>query len=164
MFCFNFMLMLGLPLLMPKKVLGKQPVDKQPKEQPKEKKLKVGAAEGAPEVAAKRSDNLAKANFNTQMKKSENDNHMACYKHYKTLGRFDAEKTAIVEKWSADKSCKWFNEYSMSHNRCEETESRVVNGWGSRLLGFTISLCWVVFLLVNAWCYVLVRIVSVKCY
>ncbi|CAE8639380.1 unnamed protein product [Polarella glacialis] len=65
MFCFNFMLMLGLPLLMPKRVSGKQPQDKQPKEQPKDKKLKVGAAEGAPEVAAKRSDNLAKANFNT---------------------------------------------------------------------------------------------------
>lgn len=156
MFCFNFVLMLGLPLLMAPKSSGK------PSKRVTGKAVRERSDEDTP--AAKRLDNLAKANFNTQMSKSSNDNHMACYKHYKTLGRFDAEKTAIVEKWSADKSCKWFTEYSMSHNRCEETASTVVNGWGSRLLGFAISLCWVVFLLVNAWCYVLVSIVSVKCY
>ena len=39
------------------------------------------------------------SNFLGQMKRANSDDAVALYNHYKTLGKFDAQKQALVAKW-----------------------------------------------------------------
>jgi hypothetical protein len=53
---------------------------------------------------------------------------------YKSLGRFDEEKKALVAKWKLDKSCKWFSEYTHSREKENAVSTEALLGFGTRHL------------------------------
>ena len=57
------------------------------------------------------------SNFLGQMKRATSDDAVALYQHYKTLGKFDAQKQTLIAKWKADKSCQWYSSYSESFEK-----------------------------------------------
>ena len=75
------------------------------------------------------------SNFLGQMKRATSDDAVALYQHYKTLGKFDAQKQTLIAKWKADKSCKWYSSYSESFEKTSSTKKQGAVGWSTRLAG-----------------------------
>ena len=75
------------------------------------------------------------SNFLGQMKRANSDDAVALYNHYKTLGKFDAQKQALVAKWKADKSCKWYSSYSESFEKTSASKKQGAVGWSTRPAG-----------------------------
>ena len=75
------------------------------------------------------------SNFLGQMKRASSDDAVALYNHYKTLGKFDAQKQALVAKWKADKSCKWYSSYSESFEKTSASKKQGAVGWSTRPAG-----------------------------
>ena len=75
------------------------------------------------------------SNFLGQMKRASSDDAVALYNHYKTLGKFDAQKQALVAKWNADKSCKWYSSYSESFEKTSASKKQGAVGWSTRPAG-----------------------------
>ena len=75
------------------------------------------------------------SNFLGQMKRASSDDAVALYNHYKTLGKFDAQKQTLVAKWKADKSCKWYSSYSESFEKTSVSKKQGAVGWSTRPAG-----------------------------
>ena len=67
------------------------------------------------------------------------------HQHYKSLSRMDPEKTVLLQKWLADRSCKWIHGYLRT--RTSETKETTVaaKGYGTKCDAQDIYLGFVVF-------------------
>jgi len=75
------------------------------------------------------------SNFLGQMKRANSDDAVALYNHYKTLGKFHAQKQALVAKWKADKRYKWYSSYSGSFEKTSVSKKQGAVGWSTRPSG-----------------------------
>lgn len=72
------------------------------------------------------------SNMVTQLKQSADPNKVALYNLYTQLSKNSPEKSQILQRWLADKSCSWTNEYSKSRTVASAEVSNAADGWGSK--------------------------------
>jgi hypothetical protein len=72
-------------------------------------------------------------NFVTTLSnKGATDDQKATLATYKGLDRFDARKTALLDSWAKDKSCKWYAETETKEERSTSTGGVSANGYGTK--------------------------------
>jgi hypothetical protein len=101
---------------------------------PPVKAAKRKAADEKEEAEVTASD---QSNFSTQMNNAAKSGQLspdqeAVWSKYKTLGRFDKDKKALISQWKMDKSCKWLQHFSKSQEKTASVECETVSGWGTR--------------------------------
>lgn len=88
-------------------------------------KIKATAAES--ETTRKDQSNMV-----TQLKKaSASESQKELLKLYQSLPRFSDRKTELLNKWRADKSCVWVQDYSETHERSAESTDQKARGYGT---------------------------------
>lgn len=92
----------------------------------------AGPQEIAPVNLEEAVDKKDISNFLGQMKRATAEDQVALYNHYKSLGKFDAQKQSLVAKWKADKSCKWYSSYSESFEKSSSSKKQGAVGWSTR--------------------------------
>lgn len=54
--------------------------------------------------------------------------------YYKSLPRFDGQKSELLKKWKADKTCKWIGTYKESRSQEHSTTHEEMSGFATKFL------------------------------
>jgi hypothetical protein len=98
-------------------------------------------AVGGKEKEGKEKDNLDRSNYLVQMQTGSannklNTNQESAWDFYKSLGRYDEKKKAIVAAWKVDKGMgKWKNTFSESFGKETTKEKELLEGYCTKLFG-----------------------------
>ena len=74
------------------------------------------------------------SNTLTQLKNSKDPAKQQALALYKSFSRFAPEKTALLQKWLQDKSCKWVNSYMQEVLTETSSTSTMLEGHGTMWL------------------------------
>lgn len=103
-----------------------------PAAKPAAEKTKKG-----PKIKNKESEAMDKkevANMLGTLKCSKDPEKKEVLDYYKSLPRFDSQKSELLKKWKADKSCKWFGSYKESRSQEHSTTQEEVPGFATKFL------------------------------
>ncbi len=72
------------------------------------------------------------SNFVTSMGKSNHKEATTILEHYKSLGRYDEEKTNIIALWNKDRSLKWVNSFVETRTETTTAIEAAAQGHGTK--------------------------------
>ena len=91
-----------------------------PKKAAPKAKEKVAAKKAAKSEAAAM-DKGEVANMLGSLKGSKDPQKQELLTYYRSLSRFDSQKSELLKKWKADRSCKWLGSYMESRTQSAST-------------------------------------------
>lgn len=111
------------------------PVQKVKKSKDESKKAETKATAKAKAAAAETMDKGEVSNMIGSLKASKDPAKQELLAFYKGLPRFDTQKSELLKKWKADKSCKWLGEYRESRSQQTSSTQEELSGYVTKYLG-----------------------------
>ena len=110
---------------------GTEAVPKKAAAKAKEK----AAAKKAAKSEAAAMDKGEVANMLGSLKGSKDPQKQELLTYYRSLSRFDSQKSELLKKWKADRSCNWLGSYMESRTQMASTTNEELSGFATKFLG-----------------------------